>query len=269
MPHGVRSWGGRFEEADLSQFGDRRSCGPLWNAQGCGRLASLQLPESEHRRRQIDGARLHSQMNEQILVALLDPVESEHGLAEADLVEHDFHEPLRKLNEGSLRKIPAAIEVTTSRAVRGIHGHLVLLAAAEASRQAPRDRPQTASADASAEDHGVRHQPADPTVAVDERIDVVQPMMSGGNGDDPSNGIRIFERPEPIHKSVCLADLELVYSNTQRDRDTQLTEGSSCPSTSRSQRQEGRRRRQQRQSGIWCCHPFNVATQFHELRPNE
>jgi hypothetical protein len=35
-------------------------------------------------------------------------------------------------------------------------------------------------------------------------------------GGDPSNGIRIFERPEPIHKSVCLADLEHVYPNTQR-----------------------------------------------------
>lgn len=175
----------------LRELGDRRARRPLRNAQYGSRFAALQLPHPEHRSDEIDGARFQSEVHQQILVTFLDAVEPEHRLAEAYLVQHDLHEPFRKLDQSRLREVSPSVQVASPGAVGGVHCHLVLMAAGESACQPARDGPQSAAADAGAQHHGMRHQTTDSTISVDEWMDVVEPVMSSGDRYDAGAGARL------------------------------------------------------------------------------
>jgi hypothetical protein len=75
---------------------------------------------------------------------------------------------------------------------------LVVAAAGEAARKPARYRPQPVRADAGGKRHRMAHQAADTPVAVEKRVNVVEPVVRGGHCRDPRPHAQIREAVAPL-----------------------------------------------------------------------
>src|SRR5450432_4122823 len=82
------------------------------------------------------------------------------------------------------REISTAVEIALSWRVCRVHHLLVLEPALEPPREPARDRPQAVGADPNLEPHRVRHQSTHPAVAVEKRVNEVEPVMRGSHRDE-------------------------------------------------------------------------------------
>src|SRR5258705_260099 len=132
-------------------------------------------------------------------------IEIEELRHERDLIQGHAQEPGDEINEEALGKSSATIDVALPRSVREIHHLRVFGATLESARQPTGDRPETMSRDIGMPRHGVTHQATDAAVSIRERMDVVEPMMSGGCRDDPARPAHAVESiplPEVAHEVV-------------------------------------------------------------------
>src|SRR6516225_8098397 len=108
------------------------------------------------------------------------------ALHEAHLIDARFQKEFRKCRERLLAQIPATVQIVAPRRVASREVSLVLL---DVPCQAARNRPNSASVQ-SFQQHRMRHEASDTTVAVHKRVNPYKPVMRRSRSQ---NGIRLAQ----------------------------------------------------------------------------
>ena len=98
-----------------------------------------------------------------------------------------------KSAERLARQVAPAVEIALPGAVGVIHHPLVVAAALDAACKPARDRPEAMRANPGRQRHGMAHKAADAPVAVQEGVNVVEPVVGCRHGEDATAGSQILE----------------------------------------------------------------------------